>query len=92
MSQWHVDNRYRWAKVSAAVLRSEPLCRICASRGIVMAATSVDHIVPLRERGAEWDRDNHQPLCQTCHQAKSQREAAPLRGCDADGVPLRRKV
>jgi 5-methylcytosine-specific restriction endonuclease McrA len=80
-----------WEKVRAAVLRDEPLCRPCRARGRVTAATAVDHIRP-RARGGTDDRENLQPICAACHEAKTleDRGYAP-RGCDADGIPYRRR-
>ena len=39
------DHR-RWRKRAKAQLRLEPLCRMCAKDGRVIAAEVVDHIVP----------------------------------------------
>lgn len=64
----------QWIKRRAAVLFKEPNCRACAALGYVTPATSVDHIVP-RSRGGSLDESNLQPLCKTCHDAKSQQEA-----------------
>lgn len=53
----------------------EPFCRPCFERGRRMLAVIRDHIIPLAEGGTE-SRENTQPLCQACSDAKSQREAA----------------
>jgi 5-methylcytosine-specific restriction protein A len=37
-------------------------------------ATVVDHIQPVRLGGEFWDRDNWQPMCASCHNAKSAKE------------------
>jgi 5-methylcytosine-specific restriction protein A len=47
-------------------LRAEPLCRDCAAKGIVTAATVVDHIVPLALGGDDSDA-NTRSLCTPCH-------------------------
>ena len=47
-------------------LRTEPLCRDCAAKGIVVAATVVDHIVPLALGGDDIDA-NTRSLCTPCH-------------------------
>jgi 5-methylcytosine-specific restriction protein A len=40
----------------------------------VTAATLVDHVVAHRgDVGRFWDRDNWQPLCRSCHNAKTAR-------------------
>jgi 5-methylcytosine-specific restriction protein A len=36
-----------------------------------MAATLVDHIVPIRDGGAILDPANCQPLCRRCHDLKT---------------------
>lgn len=47
-------------------LRAEPLCRDCASAGIVREATVPDHIVPLARGGSDED-SNIRCLCAECH-------------------------
>ena len=39
-------------------------------------ATQADHRLPLARGGAPFDVDNGQAACPTCHQDKTQREAA----------------
>lgn len=56
------------------VLQEEPLCRPCEKRGRVTQATIADHITPLAE-GGTGDRDNMQPICKPCHDAKTAAEA-----------------
>ena len=66
---------YRWRKARTAFLAAHPLCAKCAERGIVKAATDVDHIKPWRERpDLFWNTDNWQALCHECHAAKTARE------------------
>jgi 5-methylcytosine-specific restriction protein A len=64
----------RWKTYRARYLRDHPLCVICSATGRVEAATTVDHIVSMRDGGAAWDPDNHQALCTTCHQRKRAQE------------------
>lgn len=83
------DRRWRWKR--AAWLAAHPLCVFCLARGIVRAATIVDHIQP--HRGSDelyWSDDNLQSLCKPCHDgAKQARDKGKLlRGCGADGRPL----
>lgn len=61
----------KWRNIRAAILREEPICRVCHTN----LATQVDHIVPHAEGGSEWDRANLQPICDGCHQAKTRQEA-----------------
>lgn len=58
-------------------LEAEPLCRDCAARGRVTAATVPDHIVPLDKGGIEDGlvrSPNIQNLCQSCHDKKTRRD------------------
>lgn len=56
-----------WRRRRAAFLEEHPDCRVCAE-----PATEVDHIVPLRQGGAD-DESNWQPLCKTHHSIKTGR-------------------
>lgn len=60
-----------WRSARFAVLREEPLCRHCARIGYTKRAECVDHIVPISKGGAEYDRDNLQALCISCHNRKT---------------------
>ncbi len=56
----------RWRKYRAAFLRQRPLCTQCEQ-----PATVVDHIHPASSRpDLFWRADNHQPLCERCHNQK----------------------
>jgi 5-methylcytosine-specific restriction protein A len=47
----------------------------CVQRGLISEVYAVDHIVPHRgDPALFWEPQNHQSLCRTCHNAKSQRE------------------
>lgn len=72
-------------------LQAEPLCRDCADKGIVTAATVPDHIKPLAQGGADTD-DNIRCLCQPCHAIRTAEQfghdrRAGLAACDATGMP-----
>ena len=60
-----------WRKARAYQLRTEPLCRHCATIGRVEPATEVDHVVPIRRGGARLDPANLQALCKRCHSRKT---------------------
>lgn len=81
-----IDRLYKtsaWRNLRAAVLRQEPLCRECQRHERVVAAVLVDHITPARTPGVDFfDRANLQPLCNDCHERKSQRDGSrqPARG------------
>lgn len=55
--------RERW-------FRRFPLCVHCEAKGIVTAATELDHITELADGGADAD-PNRQGLCGPCHRAKT---------------------
>lgn len=64
----------RWRAVRAAVLREQPLCRVCAEAGVSVPAQVVDHVVPIKLGGARFDRTNLQALCVPCHNRKTASE------------------
>ena len=61
-------------RLRRALFTEEPLCRTCKANGLIVAATIRDHIVPLAEGGTD-DRENIQPLCRACSDAKTAAEA-----------------
>ena len=61
----------RWGGLRRTVLREQPWC---STPGCRRMATEVDHIVPIREGGAQWDRANLQGLCTPCHSSKTAKE------------------
>jgi 5-methylcytosine-specific restriction protein A len=68
------DDR-RWRRVRLLHLKDEPLCRHCASKGLVVAADMVDHIVPLTVNpDGKYDDSNLQSLCNACHGRKTMKE------------------
>lgn len=62
-----------WQQLRRLVLSRQPLCVECERAGLVVAATEVDHIVPLAVGGTH-DTENLQPLCHSCHSRKTARE------------------
>ena len=70
-------------------LRSEPLCRDCASAGIVREATVPDHIVPLARGGSDQDC-NIRCLCAECHLRRTAEQFGLRRKVriGADGWPI----
>ena len=53
------------------VLHEQP---ICADPDCMRLSTECDHIVPMSEGGAEYERENCQGLCAHHHALKSARE------------------
>ena len=76
-----------WRKLRESVLNMEPLCRHCTARGLIVAASEVDHI---NNVASDNDPDNLQALCKSCHSRKTaadhgKRVARPV---GLDGLPL----
>lgn len=68
-------NNQRWKALRLRVLHNEPLCRMCTSRDLIVAAEVVDHIRPHRnDEQLFWDESNLQPLCYKCHALKTASE------------------
>tara|TARA_R110002050_G_scaffold299001_1_gene463485 strand:- start:32 stop:391 length:360 start_codon:yes stop_codon:yes gene_type:complete len=61
---------HQWSKVSKLVRRQEPICRRCKRN----VPSMVDHIIPLRQGGERLALDNLQPLCNSCHVAKTKED------------------
>lgn len=68
------DHKWRGARIR--FLRKHPLCKHCFEKqNKLITATVVDHIVPHRgDMVLFWDEKNWQPLCETCHNAKTAKE------------------
>lgn len=67
----------RWRQVRDTQLRDHPYCQ-WTEEPCGRLATDVDHVKPLAEGGARYDRSNLQSLCATHRQRKDTRDA--LRG------------
>ena len=65
------DSRQWRDRDRPAQLRREPLCRHCKAKGLIVAATEVDHIDGDNTNAGP---DNYQSLCHTCHSRKTARE------------------
>lgn len=90
-NQYHHLYGGRWRRERKAFLQRNPLCKFHMERGVIEAATVVDHIIP--HHGKEqlfWDQSNWQPLCKPCHDSHKQRleKSGRVIGCDADGLPI----
>ena len=56
-------------------LNEHPLCRPCAENGFTVAATEIDHIVPVKHAPDRFlDASNWQPICRPCHARKTATE------------------
>lgn len=91
-SAWrYLYNTTRWKKRRLAYLALHPLCVYCRRRGIVRAATVVDHVKP--HKGDEvlfFDESNWQSLCKDCHDSvkRAEEHGRLVLGADADGQPM----
>ena len=64
---------YRWQQARAQFLRDHPLCALCEARGIVEAATVVDHVIPHKgDPVLFWNQANWQSLSKRCHDSRKQ--------------------
>jgi 5-methylcytosine-specific restriction enzyme A len=81
---------WAWDKLRLEILRQEPLCRICMSKGRVTAARDVDHIVPTSQGGALLDPSNCRPLCVECHKDVTRKQLGHKRkpAIGLDGWPI----
>lgn len=71
--KWYKSRQ--WLALRAAQLYAAPLCRYCAERGEVVAASVADHVVPHRgDAGLFFDAANLQSLCKPCHDRVKQSE------------------
>lgn len=65
----------RWEKERLEYLDEHPLCADHQKRGYIVVAIVVDHIIPHKgDKKLFWDKDNWQPLCESCHNRKTQLE------------------
>lgn len=75
---------YKWQQASKSFLDAHPLCQCedcLEGEKRVTAATVVDHHIPHRgDMALFWDRSNWRAMAKECHDAKTQRETAALRG------------
>lgn len=63
----------RLQRIRADHFRLHPLCVRCVERGIVRAATQLDHRVALVNGGTDTP-DNRQGLCDDCHETKTRED------------------
>ncbi len=66
--------RKAWKDLRRQQLNDFPFCCECNRSGRLVAATVVDHAVPISAGGAPLDKDNLQSLCVTHHNAKTRAE------------------
>lgn len=65
----------KWRREREIYLAKNPVCVEHRSRGRIVAASVVDHIIP--HKGDDklfWSRSNWQALCKSCHDRKTATE------------------
>lgn len=86
--RYFATNSAPWAKLRAYVLMREPLCRHCKDKSPPMytPASHVDHIDGDASSAFSNRIENLQPLCESCHNAKTAAElAATIQGRQVGG-------
>lgn len=80
----------RWRKIARRQRMIEPLCRMCAAKGLAVPATIADHIEPHHGDWHSFLNGKLQSLCDTCHNSRKRFEE--IRGyhneIGADGWPI----
>jgi 5-methylcytosine-specific restriction enzyme A len=89
MEQKRLLGTQRWRNRARHQLMIEPMCRLCAARGIVRAATVADHIVPHKNNPRLFDGPL-QSLCKSCHDRSKRAEEGKgyLPDVGVDGCPI----
>ena len=73
----YIYNTGTWKALRLEYLRLNPLCEECKSKGKIMAASEVHHIIPIstgkninekQTLGLDWN--NLMSLCDNCHKIK----------------------
>jgi 5-methylcytosine-specific restriction protein A len=77
--RWFYNSR-KWRNFSKAYKQRNPICVECEQEGIVTPSKVTDHIDTFEVCPEGFDLDNlkdeyFQPLCSSCHNKKSGREA-----------------
>jgi len=62
----------KWRKAREEYLSEHPQCNVVGCNRI---ATVVDHIIPIRQGGDIWNRNNWQGLCKKHHNSKTAKES-----------------
>lgn len=76
-SSWQRGYNTEWRKLRRMHLASEPLCRFCFEKGLLVAADTVDHIIRIAVRpDLRLDDTNLRSLCGPCHSEMTAREDA----------------
>ena len=80
-ASWHylyTNPRYGWKQRRNAHLAREPFCCDCATHGLRVRATDVDHVIPHRGNLDLFLYGELQSLCHSCHSRKTMKENTPI--------------
>lgn len=87
LPQWRGPHGARRAQLSR-----QPLCENCLKHGLVVAADTVDHLIPHKgDMRLFLDPENLASLCASCHSSDKQRVekgGTPRQRIGADGWPV----
>lgn len=97
MAGWPYTTQ-RWKRLRLSKLCTQPLCEHCQRDGLLVMATVVDHVKPIKHGGDPFPAiEELAALCASCHGAKTARgvEAGAIkttrrrirRGCTTSGLP-----
>lgn len=81
---------HRWRKARERHLARSPFCIRCERRGLIVAATVVNHRIPHEgDPVLFWDENNWESSCKPCHDGPTQAEekSGIVKGTDASGRP-----
>jgi 5-methylcytosine-specific restriction enzyme A len=68
---------HSWRKLRDRFVRQHPLCSRCETAGRIVAATMVDHVIPIAiAPDRRLDETNMNSLCDQCHALKSAEDVA----------------
>ena len=66
---------WRYGKMRRRFLTENPLCQVCEKEGYTVAAAEIDHVIPVeKDPDRFWDESNWEPICRSCHVAKTAKE------------------
>ena len=75
MARRETDSAYQtpmWKTTRMAQLSKQPLCQGCLARGVISAASHVDHLFAWKHLGGQaFSRNIWQSLCPNCHSQKT---------------------
>lgn len=69
----HIYKGAKWKRLRAVEFKKEPFK--CCLPNCILLAKILDHIIPIEQGGAIWDRRNWQKLCDPHHNKKRGKEA-----------------